>query len=157
MTVITAGEFDDFIASGEAPGEADSGHGRFGTAVAHAYFFDRGHDLHKEFSHFHFKGIGCAKAGAVLQGLGDGCLYIGVIVPVNSGTPGADEVDQLITVGGMEVGAFGPLGKEGSAADRAEGPNGRINAAGNDPGGAFQKVAGLCVVHEIESLDASGA
>ena len=53
--------------------------------------------------------------------------------------PGADEVDQFLAVGGGEAGAAGTSGEERRAAHGAEGPNWRVDPAGDQLLGAFKE------------------
>ena len=57
MPMITAIEFDDFVAAGEPAREPDTGHGCFGSAVHHPHFLDRRHPVADQFRHFDFKRI----------------------------------------------------------------------------------------------------
>ena len=75
VTVVAAVELDDFVALGEAPREADGGHAGFGAGIGHAHFFDARHKLADQFRHGDFRGVGNAKARAVL---GSG-FYGGII------------------------------------------------------------------------------
>ena len=132
VTVVTAREFDDFIAPRESPGEADCGKGGFGSAVAHTDFFKGGDHRDEAFCHFDLVGVGGAKAGAPVEGGGKGGADLGVVVTVDGGAPGADVVDEGAAVAGVELGALGAGGEEGAAADGTEGAYGGVDAAGNE-------------------------
>ena len=117
VTVVTAREFNDFIAPRESPGEADCGKGGFGSAVAHADFFNGGDHRDESFCHLDLVGVGGAEAGAPVEGGGKGGADVGVVMTVDGGAPGADVVDERAAVAGVELGALGAGGKEGAAAD----------------------------------------
>ncbi len=57
-------------------------------------------------------------------------------------SPGAEVVDVAVAVGVGEIGAFCALDKRRSAADRAEGPHGRVDAAGKEALGALLEGVG---------------
>lgn len=142
VAVVAAGEFNDLVAPRVAARETDGRHGGLGAGVAHADFFDRGHELDDEFGHGDFVRIGRAKAGAVFECFGDGSADVGIVVPVDGRPPSADEVDEVDTVGGGQVGALGTLSKEGCAADGAESTHGRVDPAGDELLGAGEKLFG---------------
>ena len=132
VTVITTGEFDDFIAPGESARKAHGREGGLGSAIAHADFFDGGNHGDDVLRHCDFIGVGGAEAGAPVEGGGKGGVDVGVVVPVDGGTPGADVVDEFASVAGMELGTFGAGGEEGVAADGAEGADGGVDSAGHE-------------------------
>ncbi len=123
MAVVTTGKLDDLVAAGEAAGQADGGQGGLGPAVAHADLLhgrDQGHDA---FGHVHFQRVGGAEAGSALERLRQRRADAGVVVPVDGRPPGADQVDQLPAVGGVEPGSLRPLGEKRRSADRPERPD----------------------------------
>lgn len=99
MSVVAAGKLDDLVAPREAAREPDGRHRGLGPAIAHPHFLDRRHEARDELGHFHLVGIGRAKRRAVFKRGGDGGLDHRVVVSVDGRTPGADEVDQLATIG----------------------------------------------------------
>ena len=117
MAVIAAGELYDFVTPRVAAREADGGHGGLGARVAHAHLFDRGDEFNNEFRHFDLIGVGRAEAGAVFESRRNGRADVGIVMPMNGGAPGADEVDQVCTVGSVQVRAVGTLGEERRAAN----------------------------------------
>jgi hypothetical protein len=140
VTVVAAGEFDDFVAAREAAREADGGHGRLGAAVAHADFLDRRHETRDELGHLDFVGIRRAEGRAVFEGGGDGGFDDRVVVAVDGGAPSADEVDEFAVVGGDERGTACGLHEKRRAADRTESADGGIYAAGDELEGAGEEV-----------------
>ena len=132
VAVVTACEFNDFIAPCESPGETDRGKGGFGSAVAHADFFNGGDHRDDAFRHFDFIGVGGAKAGATVEGSSQGGADVGVVVTVDGGAPGTDVIDEFATIAGMELGTFGAGGEKGTAADGAKGAHRGVDAAGHE-------------------------
>src|SRR6185312_15351798 len=98
VAMITAGKFDDLVALGETPREADGRHRRFSAAVAETDLLNRREKLHDQFGHLDFVRVGRAEGGAVFERGRDSGFDARVIVSVDRGAPGADEVDQLTIV-----------------------------------------------------------
>jgi len=78
---------------------------------------------HGESSKTDVRGI----AGGALDGLDHGREG----VAEDHGAPGAEVVDVAVAVGVVEISALGALEEGGMAANGAESPHGRIDAAGN--------------------------
>ena len=150
MAVVTAGEFNDLVALGEAACEADGRHRGFRAAAAHANFFDRGHEASNELGHLDLGGIGCAEGSPVFEGGGDGGFDDRVVVAVDRWAPGADEVDEFTVVGGDERGAARSLDEERRAADGAESADGGIDAARDELEGASEEGVGGESGHGLE-------
>ena len=132
MTMVAAGKLDDFIAPRETTGEPHGGHRGLGAAAGHADFFNGRNEPRDELGHFDFVGIGRAKGGAALKRGGDGGFNARVVVAVDRGPPGADEVDELAVVGGDERRAAGGLHVKWRTSDRAEGADWGVDAAGDE-------------------------
>jgi len=62
---------------------------------------------------------------------------------VDGRTPGADEVDQLVTISGVQMCALGALGEKRSAANRAKGAHGRIDPSGDQLLRTLEKNVGI--------------
>src|SRR5690606_36569369 len=71
VAVVTAFDFDDEVASGDAAREADGTHGGFGAAVDEADFFNRRHELRDLFGEFELRFGGHAETCAAFHGLAD--------------------------------------------------------------------------------------
>ena len=98
VPVVATFELDDLVAAGESACETNARHRRFGPAIHHANFLDRGNPAANQLRHFHFIWIWNAKAHAALRGGTDGIDNNGRRVAENGRAPGADEIDVLVAV-----------------------------------------------------------
>ena len=147
VAVVAAFKFYDFIAPGEAAGEADGGHGGFGAGVDHADFLDGGDPFGDEFGHFDLVGVGDTVGDAVFCGFvnGGGDDVWGVAEDVWA--PGADVVDVGFAIDIFDAGAFSTTDEEGVAIDIPEGADGGVDAAGDEGFGFLEEFLGDGSVH----------
>src|SRR5437763_7519892 len=120
MPMITAFELDDLVASGESARETDARHRRFGAAVNHANFFDRGNPAANQLRHFDFVWIRDTEAHATLRRRTDGIDYHGRRVTEDGRAPGADIIDVFVAVDVPDFRAGGAVDEEWFAAEIAE-------------------------------------
>src|SRR5690606_36614678 len=136
VAVVVAGELHDDVAAGEAAGDADRGHRGLGAGGHEPHELDRRDPLGDGLGEEHIPLGGGAVGGAVhrrpLHGLDDG----GVGVVGDDRPVGLREVDVAAALDVPHVGALGPGGEVGRAAHAAEGPDGAVDAAGDDGLGA---------------------
>src|SRR5213592_4953872 len=107
--MITPFELNNFLPLRETPGQTDGRHGRFRAGVAQADFLDAGHGLTDEPGEGDFQRVGNPEAGSVLGGLlhrPDNCW---MRVSEDGWAPGADVIDQFVSIDIPDAGAFGPL------------------------------------------------
>src|SRR5258707_15163166 len=116
MPVVAAFEFYDQVAAGEAAREAKSAHGGFGTAGNEADFFHDRNYAADSLRELDFQFGGYAVAGAFLRLIGDGGGYRRIGVAEKHGSPGADEIEELVAVGVVEILALAALDDQGFAA-----------------------------------------
>src|SRR5947207_2807611 len=131
MTVITAIEFDNFIASGESARQSNARHRRFGPTVDHSDLLNRRHPLTDQFGQFHFERIRNSETQSARSRIAHGIDYDFWRVTENSRTPTADVVDVFFPIDIPNFRARSALNAKGFAADIAERAHWRINAAGN--------------------------
>ncbi|MNE50676.1 hypothetical protein D3C80_1452640 [compost metagenome] len=129
--MVAALELDDAVATGEAAGQTDGAHGRFGAGADHAHHLHRRHQAAHQVGHLGFHGGRRAVGQAVLQLLAHRVEHLRMAVAEDHRTPGADVVDVALVVLVGDVGAFGVLEEQRGAADAAEGAHRRVDAAGD--------------------------
>ncbi|MNG04104.1 hypothetical protein D3C84_872150 [compost metagenome] len=129
--MVAAFELDDAVAAGEATGQANGAHGRFGAGADHAHHFHRRHQRADQIGHLGFH-LGRGAVGqAVLKLFAHGVQYVRVAVAENHRTPGTDVIHITLVVFVGDVGAFGVLEEQWRAADALERANRRVHATGN--------------------------
>ena len=124
MTVVTALELDDFATPGEAAGEADGTHRRFGAGADQSDLFQRRHQLPQQFGHFDFDFRRRAERQAAFSRLLYGAYHIGMGVTADQRPPGTDIVDVTVAVGVPYQRPFAALEKQRRTAHRFESPHG---------------------------------
>ena len=139
MAVVAAFEFDDFVASGEAAREADSGHGRFGAGADEAQPFDRRHDFGDFFGDDDFAFGGRAERQTAQRGFAHGFDDFGVRVSDNRRPPRADVIGVARAVFVPHIRALGFFDEARHTADAAECADGGIHAARDDGFGAVKQ------------------
>ena len=92
VPVVAPCEFDDFVAPGETPGQANGRHGGLGSTVAHSHFLHRRNEVNDQFRHFHFRRSGRSETGSPFQSLRHRFTDLGVIVSVNRRSPSANVI-----------------------------------------------------------------
>ena len=142
VAVVAAVEFDDAVAPGEAAGEAETGHGGFGAAVAHADLLNGWDPVDDGAGHFDFPWIGDAEAEAEFGGFVDDIDEDVGGVAEDGGAPCADVVDEQAAVDVFDDGTFGATDEERFAADIAEGADGAVDPAGDDLLGRGEQLGG---------------
>ena len=137
MSVVSAVELEDHVASGGSSGESHCGHGGFSAGVDEADHLDGWDGVDDEFCGVNFdlgwSTEGCAAGGGFLCGLGD----VGVCVAEDERAPGADVVDVGVAVGIGDFGAAAGGEEEGGSADGSPSSGGAVYAAGDEVGGGF--------------------
>ncbi|MNZ81428.1 hypothetical protein D3C78_1000940 [compost metagenome] len=131
VTVVAAFELDDAVAAGEATGQANGAHGRFGAGADHAHHFHRRHEGADQVGHLRFHLGRRAVGQAVLQLLAHRVQHIRMAVAEDHRAPGADVIHIALVVFVGDVGAFGVLEEQRRAADALERANRRVHATGN--------------------------
>ena len=151
MPVVAPFEFDDLVAAGIAPGQADGTHGGFGAGVDHAHHVHGGHQFADLVCHGHFGGGWGAEAEAVLHRCLHGSNHLGMVVAEDHRAPRAHVVDVAIVIFIVQVGATGRVEKHRCAAHALEGTHGRVNTAGNMFLGLAEKLFGVLAAHGVSS------
>ena len=131
MAVIAAFELNDLIAAGEAAGQANRAHGRFGAGVHHPHHIHGRDQLGHQLRHFHFHFGRRAKAQAAGRRFDHRIADSRVVVAQHHRTPGADIIDIGLPVHVIKIGAIRAFDKQRRAADAGEGAHRRVNAAGD--------------------------
>src|SRR4029077_17158312 len=109
MSVVAGFKFYKKVALGHAAREAHRAHGGFGAAGHEADFFDERNRARNQRGEFQFEFGSDAEAGAAFGLLGDGRGDGGIRVTQKDRAPGADVVEQLVSVGIVKVLAFTTL------------------------------------------------
>ena len=142
VAVVAALELDHQVARGEAAGEADGGHAGFGAGGGEAEALDRRKALDDELGKVGLGSGGGAERRGVGGGAPDGFDDWRKGVAEDHGSPGVEEVEVAVAVDVKEEGSFGAVEEGGSAADGAEGADGRVDSAREEMLGAVLHVAG---------------
>ena len=150
VAVIAAVELDDLVALRESAREPDGAHARFRAGIRHANFFNAGNQFANQLRHFHFKRIWDAEARSAFGGGFDCRNNFRMRVAENRRTPGADVINQFISVNVPDARTFCLVNKKRIAADGAERAHGRVDAAGNVFQRLGEKLFGFCA-HKISS------
>jgi hypothetical protein len=129
--MITAVELDDLVPLRESARQPDGAHARLRAAARHANFFHARHQFTDELRHRDFQRIGNAEARAVFGSGLHGGNDFRMRVTEDGRPPGADVINQFISVHVPDFGAAGPVDEKRIAADGAERAHRRIDAAGN--------------------------
>ena len=152
MAVVAPFEFDDLVAAGIAPGQADGTHGGFGAGVDHAHHVHGGHQFADLVRHGYFGGGGGAEAEAVLHGCLHGGNHLGMVVAEDHRAPGSHVVDVAVVIFIVQIGAAGGVEKHRGAAYAFEGSHRGIYTPGNVFLGLTEKLFGVLAAHGESSL-----
>src|SRR3954447_15106011 len=68
MAMVTAGEFDDQLATGKAPSKTDTRHCRFSSTIHHSYFLNRRHPATDQLGHFYLRRVRNTEAETLCGG-----------------------------------------------------------------------------------------
>src|SRR5688572_15850986 len=131
MTVITAFELENFVASGIAARQTNRAHRGLGSGTNESYFFDGRHEFAHEFGDLHFKARGCAERESALRRHLDRRNHGRRRVPEDHRPPGADIVDVLLAILVVKIRTFTAREEYRVAAHALEGTHGRVDATGN--------------------------
>ncbi|MCY1429020.1 hypothetical protein D9M71_449230 [compost metagenome] len=131
VAVVAALELDDAVATGEAAGQTDGAHGRFGAGADHAHHFHRRHQRADQVGHFHFQRGRRAVGQAVFQLLAHRVENIRMAVAEDHRAPRADVVDVALVVFIHHIGAGCVLEEQRGASDALEGADRGVDAAGD--------------------------
>ena len=139
VAVVAAVEDHDAVAAGEAAGHPDGRHARLGAAGDEPDALARRHPVADGLGQEDLPLGGGAVRRALGGGPGDGLDDLGVGVAEDRRPPRLDVVGVLAALDVPHVGALGPGHEVGGAADLAEGPDGRVDAAGDDVAGPLEQ------------------
>ena len=148
VTVIAAGELDDLVPAGDAPGQSQHGHGRLGAAVDQPDLLD-GRPVDDLGGQLDLDPGRRPVGGAVLSGFGDRGQHLGMGVAEQHRPPRADQVDQLVAVLVVEVGPLGPLDEARGPPDGGKGPDRRVHPARGDLFGPGEELDRTLVVGAV--------
>ena len=129
MTVVAALEFDDGVAPGKSPGQANRAHGRLGTGADHPHHVHGRHQFAKPRGHSRFDLRRGTIAEPPVHRLVNGLTHGGMRVSQHHRAPGTDIVDITLAFRGPDVRALGPLDEDRCPAHALEGPDRRIDTA----------------------------
>ena len=131
VTVIAAFELDDLVPAGEAAGEPDARHGRFGAAVHHPHLLDRGHPFADQLGHLDFEWIWNSEADAPHHRFMDRIDHYARCMTQNRRAPGSDVINVLVAIDVPNLCAFSALDKERLAIQSAKCAHGGIHTSGD--------------------------
>ncbi len=146
VAVVAPGELHDQVASGEAAGQPDGRHRRLGAGGHQAHLIDRraGHDLLAELD---LRQGRRAERRTARDRLGHGFDDRWMGVPQDQRSPRGHQVDVLVAVGVIQVGA-GAAGHEArGATDSPEGAHGAVDPAGRHQAGPGEELSRARNVH----------
>ena len=145
VAVVVADEFDEFLAAGAAPGQAQGGHGGLGARGDHAHHLHGRDEFGDLFGQGDFAVAGRAVAGAevdgLVRGLGDGR----VLVAQDLRAPGVDVVHVFAAVHVEQVRALGVLDEDRLGVHVLAGAQGGVDPAGHEGPGLGKKRFGVHV------------
>ena len=140
MAVVAAIEFDDLVAPGKAPGQAQGAHARLGARADQAHHVHAGHQGEDFFGQGHFTlGRGTVAEAFIDSGVHGG-HHLRVAVAQNHRPPATDVVGKALAVFVPKIRPLGAFNKARHAANGVESAHGRIHAARNDALGAGEQV-----------------
>ena len=139
MAVVAALELDELAAARGPARQADGRHGRLGARADQAHHVHAGHVAQDFFGQFDFALGRRAKREALEQRFLHRFEHRWVAVAQNHRAPGADVVDIALAVGIPKMGALGAGHKARRAAHGFEGAHWRVDATGDDGGGALEE------------------
>ena len=143
--LITAGNFDDEVASGKAAGEADGARlGGFGAAGNETEdFFEEWNGALDALGELDFEFGGDAVAGSLLGLIGNGGDDGRMGVAEQHGAPGPDKIEQLVAVGVKKRNWPAPRSMmSGSPPTETESADGAVDAADEDAFSVGEDFAG---------------
>ena len=120
--------------AGEPPGEPDGAHRGLGAAADQPDLLHGVDPLDDLLGERDLALTGRTEGGAARDGVVDRCDDLGVGVPEDHGTPGADEVDVLPSVGVGQIRTVAGHHEPGRTAHGAEGTHRGVHATGCDGG-----------------------
>ena len=131
MAVVTAGELDNAIAAGEAPGQADGRHRGLRAAIDHPKTLNAGHGLYHVLGQLAFALCRSAEGGSRLQRFLDCFDHGRVAVPQDHRPPRTDVVQITIAIDVGQRGTVALGEQNGVASNGAEGAGRAVDATGN--------------------------
>ena len=132
MAVIAAGELDDDVASGGAPGQAHGAHHRFGAGGYEAHLFDTRIGGDHLLGQFDLHGGRRPEGRAAFRGFGHGLDHVPVGVAQYQRAPRADEIQVPVAVHVDHMGAVAASNHGRRAPDALERPHRGTHSAGQD-------------------------
>jgi hypothetical protein len=160
MAVVAALELEDVVALREAPRHPQGAHAGFGAAGHQAELLERRDRGRQELGHFDFGDRGGSVRGALPGRFDHGLQDFRRGVTQDHRAPGAHVINVVLAVDVADAGTLRRRHEEGGAADRPEGADGGIHAAGNDGLGALECrfAAGNAVLpHVLGSVGRNGS
>ena len=143
VAVVAASKLNDLVAAGHTAGQANRGHGRLGTCGHHAHLLNRAGNrgvnaVDDQLGQLRLGGARRTEGQAARGGLLNGLHDLRVRVAQNRRAPGADQVNVLVAVRVVQVGALSLRRKRRSAAHGVEGAHRGVHAAGNHRAGTLE-------------------
>lgn len=152
MAVVTALEFENAVASGEAASKTQAAHGRFGAAVDHSHFFKRRDESAESLRHFDFEWVWSSEAESAKSCLADGLDNGRGGMSQNGRPPSAHVINQFASVCCEKSAAFSALHKKRFAADSPKGADRRIHSARDSATGGGKQIRRRRYLMEIRCL-----
>ena len=137
VAVVASGELEDDVPSGGGPGQAEGAHGGLRATVHQAHHLDPGHQAHDSLRQLDFGGRRGSVRGAAVELVGQRFNDHGMGVSQDEGPPAQDVVRVATALGVEQVRALPAFHEERRAPDRAEGPDRRVHAPGDQLLGAL--------------------
>ena len=143
VTVVAAGKLNNLVAASHTARQANRGHGRLGTRGHHAHLLNRAgnhrvNTVDHQLSQLSLRRARRTEGQAALSRLLNRLNNLRVRVAQNRRAPGADQVNVLVAVRVVQVGAISLRGEGGGAAHGVEGAHRGVHAAGNHRAGTLE-------------------
>ena len=147
MPVIAARKLDYFVPSRCGARHANRAHRRFGAGADETHALERRQERADFLTERDFERARGAEARAALRGRRQGRCEARRRVSVNERPPRHHVVDEAVAVDVLEVRPLGSFDEQRRGADRLEGADGAVDAAGQDFLGAGEETIGLSRFH----------
>ena len=146
MAVVAPLELDQQLATRDTACQTDRAHGGLGARTHQSHHFHAGHEPDDFFRQFSLAFGRCAKRKPILNGPLHRLQNSRMTMSQNHRTPGADVIDEPLSVGIPEIRPLGPLHETRRSAHGAKGAHWRIDATRNHPQGPVKQ--GLVSIFE---------
>ena len=151
MSVVTTGELDQNVATGEPSRHTNGAHGGFGSRVDHPHSFDRRDRIDHQFGELRFQFAWCTETGSLRKCSKDRVHDRRMPMSQDMRTPRSDVIDVSIAIDIEQVGSIGSIHHNGCTAHGTKGSGRTVDSSGNRLLGSKEMILtlALCEAHKI--------